>query len=126
MSDLSRNQRRALAALLECSTITGAAAACELSEKTISRYLALPEFRAALRAAEGDLIDGAGRRLVNGQDKAIQALDSMIDDPEASASNRRLAAVAWLDYVFRYRELVNLETRLNELEAAVYGNENDS
>ena len=116
---ISRNQRRALAALLSHKSIIDAAAACNLSDKTMQRYLGDPLFKQALAQTESDLIDQAGRRLLAGQDQALDTLDRMTIQA-AKDSDRRLASVAWMDLVLKWRELRNVEQRLSDLEKAVY------
>jgi len=121
---LTRNQARALAALLAAPTLRAAAEACGMSEKTIARYMAMPEFRAALTQAEAESIDGAGRLLVAGQAQALAVLADVMSDPNARPGDRRAAAVAWLDLVLKWREMRTTEQRLADLEAAVYDPKN--
>lgn len=116
---LNRNQRRALAALLEERTITQAAEACGLTTKTLSRYMADPVFRAELAERESELIDQAGRTLVAGQLAALQTLANLMKNAETE-TNRRLAAAAWMDLCLRWRDL-KIEQRISDLEVAVYG-----
>jgi hypothetical protein len=116
---LSRNQRRAIAALLQHRTITAAAAAIGLNEKTVRRYLENLDFQQALTQAESDTIDEAGRRLLSGQDQALDALEDLILGAEKE-SDRRLAAKDWLSFTLAFRELKNDETRLAVLEEVVY------
>ena len=117
---LTRNQKRSVAALLENRTVSGAAAAVGLNEKTLRRYLEIPDFRRVLARAEMDAIDEAGRRLIAGQPEALDTLHDLMTDAE-SENVRRLATVAWLDFTLRWRELKNIEERLTSLEVAVYG-----
>lgn len=116
---LSRNQKRALAALLEHRTITAAAEACGLTTKTLSRYLDDPIFRAELSQAEAELIDEAGRTLIKGQPTALKTLYDLMTKAE-NESTRRLAAASWMDLCLRWRELGSIENRITELEKAVY------
>jgi hypothetical protein len=121
MSDnvtLTRNQKRALSALVVSRTITDAAAICGLTEKTLYRYMAKPEFGQALAAAERELIDKAARRLLAGQDAALDVLEDVMK--AFKDTDRRQAAQAWLDYTLKYKNL-DIEKRLSELEATVYG-----
>jgi hypothetical protein len=115
---LNRNQKRAIRALLQHKTIGGAADAIGLNRRTITRYLEDPAFRHALTQAESDLIDEAGRRLISGQDEALDALQELISKAEKD-SDRRLAAQAWLDFTLRWRELINVEERLTALQANI-------
>lgn len=117
---LNRNQKCAIAALLKHRTITAAAAAIGLNDRTIYRYLEDSAFRQVLTQAESELIDEAGRRLISGQDGALDALQELISNAEKD-SDRRLAAKDWLSFTLAFRELKNIETRLGILEAALYG-----
>ena len=117
---LNRNHRRAIVALLQHKTILAASESIGLNERTLRRYLEDPAFRQALTQAESDTIDEAGRRLLSGQDQALDALEDLITEAEKD-SDRRLAAQAWLDFALRWRELKNIEERLTELERLTYG-----
>ena len=64
------------------------------------------------------MIDGAGVRLLAGQEKALDTLEGLMDDTDPT--NKRLAAVAWLNYALKWRELRNIEDRLGDLEKAVF------
>ena len=114
---LSRNQRRALQALIEFSTITKAAAECGLSEKTLSRYMRDPVFGAELAAMEAVILDEASRLLVRGQLTALTTLLDLMKNSE-SESTRRLAAATWLDLNMKMREHKN-EARITALEEKV-------
>jgi AcrR family transcriptional regulator len=118
---LTHRQKRAITALLEKPTIGEAASLTGVNPRTIYRWFGSPEFRAGLAAAEGDLIDQATRRLVALGNKAVDALADILANPaQRGASNKRLAAVAVLDNLLKLRELRTIETRLEELEKAVY------
>ena len=99
---LSRNQKKALAALLEHRTINQAAEACGLARQTLSRYLRDPSFRSALDQAEAELIDEAGRTLIVGQPLALKTLYELMTRAE-NESTRRLAAKDWLDFELKWR-----------------------
>src|SRR3712207_516344 len=109
---LNHKQQQAIAALLGSRNVEAAAKAAGIGERTLWRWMAEPEFAAALSAAEGAAIDAATRRLVHMQDGAIDTLQSVLDDPRATATVRLRAATAVLDYLLRLRELRNIEARL--------------
>jgi hypothetical protein len=115
---LSRNQRRALAALLEERTITRAAEVTGLTTKTLSRYMRDPVFKAELAEKESELIDDAGRTLISGQMMALQTLAELMKNAEAEAT-RRMAAATWMDLCLRWRDL-KIESRIAALEDKVY------
>ena len=116
--DLTPAQRRAIAALLTERNARAAAAKAKVAERTLYRWLADPDFAVALAAAEGDIIAGATRRLLQLQDKAIDAVDAVFGDGETSAAVKLRAAQLTIDAMLKLRELRNVEGRLAALEAA--------
>lgn len=120
---LSPKQARAIEALMEHRTAQEAARAAQISTKTLYRWLSETPFKRAILEAENDLITNTTRRLLALSNGAVDALESLLIDPaQAGAANRRMAAASILDYLLKLRELRNMEARLAELEAAVYGN----
>ena len=118
--NLSKNQKKALASLIEYRTIKAAAAGCGLSDKTIQRYLRDPVFKSALAQRETDMVQEAGRTLVAGQMLALKTLFNIMEHGRSETA-QRLAASTWMNLVLRWRELKNIEERIAELEVAVYG-----
>ena len=115
-------QTRAIKALLKYPTIDQVAEAIGVNPRTVYRWLDDPNFKAGLSQAEGAALDLATRRLLLLSDKAIDALESVLDDPaQEGAGNKRLAAQAVLDHLLKLRELRNVEERIVNLEVAVYG-----
>lgn len=114
---LSPKQHRAISALLTCNGITEAAAVAEVDPRTIGRWLKQPAFRAALTAAESDLIDGATRRLLRLQDGALQVVEGFLDAASTAPEGVKLrAALAALDHLLKLRSLRDIEQRLQALE----------
>ena len=126
MSDnLTRNQVKAIKALLEYPTIEKAAAAIGVNPRTIGRWLDDRSFRAELARAEGDALDKVTRKLLYLGDFAVNALGSVLQEPnQRGASNKRLAAQTILTQLLKLREMRNVEERIADLEAAVYGKAN--
>jgi hypothetical protein len=119
---LTRNQKRAIAALLSHRDVAAAAQAVGVGTRTLHRWLAEDaDFQTALAQAEGAAIDGAVRRLVYLQEPAIMVITQLLADPTVTPSVRLRAALGILDQLIRLRELRNLETRLSKLEEATYG-----
>jgi phage terminase small subunit len=108
MAELTNRQRKSIAALLSTSNVVEAAKVSKVGERTLYRWLTLPEFRSAVTEAEGEAIDAAARRLIGLQDSA-----------KASAAIKLRAAQTILDYLLKLRELRSIENRLTELEKAV-------
>ena len=113
---LTPRQRRAIAALLTERDIKAASLAGKVGYRTLLRWLDDPDFRAALVLAERDLVDGATRRLVAGQDKALDVLESVMKAP--NPTDQRQAAATWLGYTLKYKNL-DIEARVIALEKAV-------
>lgn len=114
--ELSSRQRKAIAALLSTRNVSEAAQASHVGERTLYRWLTLPDFRAAVTEAEGEAIDAAARRLIGLQDDAITTLQAVLDDSQAGAAVKLRAAQAVLDYLLKLREVRSIEQRLTELE----------
>ena len=121
MSQITRNQKRAIKALLEYRTIDQAAEAIGVNERTIYRWLDDATFRLELSRVEGRSLDRLSRRLLILGDRAIDAIEDIIDDPDQPGNtNKRLAAALILDQTMKLRELRNIESRLSDLEKAVF------
>lgn len=116
---LTPKQRQAIASLLSERDVRGAAKAAGIAERTLHRWLSDAGFRAALVDQEGEIIDQATRRLLDLTEHAIDTLDDIL---QTGNENQRLrASQAVLDHLLKLRELRNVESRLADLEAAVYG-----
>lgn len=109
---------RALTALLAARSVDQAAQIAGVSRRTVFRWLEDKEFRDQLKAAEGQALDEAARRLLSGQALALDVLEDIISNSTKDA-DRRLAAVAWMDLLLRWREATALEDRIQVLEEKV-------
>ncbi len=112
---ITRNQKRAIKALLQYPTIDQVAEAIGVNSRTIHRWLNEPGFRLALSQAEGEAIDQVARRLLVLGDKAIDAIEDVLDCPDQEgASNKRLAALCCMLTLTRKAFIgINLFTILN-------------
>ena len=117
-SELSAKQHRTISALLSTKSVIEAAAATGQGERTIYRWLSEPDFRQALSAAEGVLIDVATRRLLQLQGGALDTLEALLGgDADISAGVRLRAAQVVLDHLLKLREMRDIEQRLAALES---------
>jgi hypothetical protein len=116
MTELTTKQTKAVIALLTNRTLTEAAAVANISPRQLYRWLELPEFIAALRVIESQVLGEATRRLLTGMGEALDTLHDLMTSAQ-SESVRRSAADNWLAQTLRVRELVELERRLAALEA---------
>lgn len=90
------NRQKALEALIECPSITAAAATANLSRRTLYNFLGDAEFRATLkRQREAAAIERA-ERLSQARETALQAVVGLVNDTATPAAVRVLAAKALL------------------------------
>ena len=116
---LSPAQVRAVAAIMTTRTVTAAAAEAKVTTRTIYRWLTDPDFKAALAAAEADLLASTTRMLLTASGQAVDTLKAAIDDPEAGHGVKVRAADLLLVHAPRLYELRTLEARLAALEEEV-------
>jgi len=112
---LSTNHKKALAALLTNKTVRAAAAACNLAERTLWRYLENTNFRQALRQAQEVLYKEIINRLTVGANQALDELETLITSAESEAVKRH-AISDWMGYTLKLYELQELEARISALE----------
>lgn len=113
-------QQKAITALLSERTTRDAAKATGVNEKTLYTWLNEPNFRAALRFAEKDILNDVTRRLSAGQRLALDTLQRLIQSARHESTKLR-AAVAWLELSLKFRDMQEIDERLTALEAALNG-----
>lgn len=115
--NLKTKQHKAIAALLSAKDVQSAAQQAGVGERTLHRWLDEdPEFKAALREAEGRAIDDAVRRLVGATNSALSVVMVIMLDAKNPASVRLRAAISILDQMVKLVELNNFEQRIARLE----------
>lgn len=115
---LSRKQRRAIRALLVKPTIELAAKEAQIGATTLYTWLREDNFRQALTEAESAAIDTASRRLVGLAEKAIETIETILDNAVLHPAIRLRASELILSNMLRLVELRNIEQRLSALEEA--------
>ena len=119
IGNLSASQRRAVAAVMATRTTVAAAEKAEVGLRTLHRWLGDPDFKAALAAAEADLLAVTTRAILAITLAAVDTLKAAIDDPEAGHGVKVRAADLLLVHAPRLYELRTLEARLAALEEEV-------
>ncbi len=117
---LTSNQRRALNALLQTTTVSDAAGVAGLGVRTVYRYLTDECFRSELARRETALIDHTIARLAGELGRSVLVLVAIRDDVSASAGVRLRAALALIDALLRLQELRSVVARLERLEEYYY------
>jgi len=108
--------------LLTCRGVAEAAAAAGVGKRTLFRWLAQDDqFRAALAAEEGRVLDGVTRRLLALADAATDHLAGVLTGPMTTDQTRLRAIDMILSHLLRLRELNTLEERVSRLEEAIHG-----
>lgn len=112
----------AATALAAGATYAAAARQVGLSERTIKRRMSDPAFRALVNEIQVSTIEVAVYRLSHLSTEAIDTLGELIQ-VEWPAQVRLSAARTVLETALRWHELVQVERRLNELEARTMAGE---
>lgn len=113
---LGRKKEEAIVALLSYRTVEDAARSCNKRARTLYRWLAEPEFRAAYQNARRAAFSQSIGRLQQASSAAVSTLMKVMVDSAAPASAKVRAAAAVLDHAAKGIELEDLEQRLATLE----------
>ena len=116
---LSRNQERAIAALLVHPTMAKAAAPAGVGEVTLWRWMQIPEFKEQYRLARREAVSQAVGHLQGACSVAVVALTDVAQDVNCPASARVSAARTVLELALKGVELEDLAVRVEELELQV-------
>jgi hypothetical protein len=106
---------KAIAALLTKSTIAQAAEEAGISEATLYRFLNETAFQDRLRQAESDLLAQTTRRLAGLLTKAVDRLETLIDEGDTDAVRLR-ACLAILDKYLVAHDTVALQAQIDEIK----------
>ena len=116
---LSRNQDRAIAALLVHASMSEAADAAGIGDVTLWRWMQLPEFKEQYRLARREAVSQAVGHLQGACSVAVVALKDIAQDVTCPAGARVSAARTVLEMAIKGVELEDLAARVEELESQV-------
>jgi hypothetical protein len=113
-----RMRERAITELLKAKSLDAAARKLGISSKTLSRWLAEPEFRAAYAHAKAEILKMASAVLTRNSAKAAQVLCEIFSSKKGKAnqSARVSAAIGNIRLAHESFELESLEERVRQLE----------
>jgi hypothetical protein len=112
----NRNADQRLLLVLACgATVEAAARQCGVSESTVYRRLAEPDFARQLQAARTDMVQRAAATLTAAGTEAVKTL-VLLQNAAIPAAVRLGAARAVLEIGIKLREVADLEQRLAALE----------
>jgi len=110
---LSRNQERAISALLVHPTMTQAADAAGIGEVTLWRWLRIPAFKEQYRLARREAVNQAVGQLQAACSVAVVALTDISKDVNCPASAREASAARTvLEMALKGVELEDLAVRV--------------
>jgi hypothetical protein len=111
---LSRTQEKAIAALLSTRTIGEAAKVCGVNDATLWRWLQLPDFQAAYRAARRQVVEQAISKLQGATKYAVATLGKNLSCGNPAVEIR--AAQIIIEQAIKGVELIDLQERVERLE----------
>lgn len=115
----TRREELAISNLLSFPTISQAATATRINEKTLRRWLAQPLFARRFRSAKRALLDQATDTLLRNADQCAQVLVGVAINRKAMASARVRAAVKSLELVIKAVAISEIEERLSAIETTL-------
>jgi hypothetical protein len=113
---LSRNMDAAIAALFAQPSVAEAARVIGVKPQTLSRWMKVPEFDAAYRAAQRAVLGRAIARLQQASGAAVTTLLKVMFDADAPKAARLAAAEVVLRHAKAANEIGNIQSRLSALE----------
>ena len=123
LSGLSIKQERAIIALINEPNVPKAAEKAEVGERTLYRWLKLPNFKAELRTARRESFTQAIAMCNRYAPLAINAMAKVISDSDAPHHAKVAAAAAILKFAREGIELDDLAARVEQLELTTKSNE---
>lgn len=115
---MTRNQDKALAALLTSDTQAQAAEKSGLSVRTLRGYMADPAFAEEYNRRRLEQVTDAARQIQTRLQAAVAILaEIMTSDKSITAARERIvAARSLLEFGLKYTELADIMTRIKALE----------
>jgi hypothetical protein len=120
---VTTKQQTAILALLSHPTIAAAAKACQISEETLYKWMKQPCFVAEYAVARRQAMTTGLSLLQKASGAAVATLVMLMQDKDTPSSSRVAAARSILEFAFKANELLDVETRLASLEAALAAQE---
>ncbi len=112
-------REQAVAALITSSSITEAAQAVGIGERTLFTWLQDADFKEQYRQARREVVGQALANLQRVSSLAVSTLSEIMEDKKAPATSRVSASKAVLELAIRAVELEDVIQRLEALEEEV-------
>ncbi len=117
---LAEHRSEALAQLWAPGNLTNVEAGRRvgLCERSVKRRAADPVFLARVQHLQGALFQSVHRALVGSVDEAARVIVEIMNDKDASAQVRLMAALGVLNNALKYRTAVEVEGRIDAIDRA--------
>lgn len=109
---MTHKRERALVALMNNSTMEGAARDAGITSKTLRKYLNEPEFQQRYKDAFAGLVDDATRAAQGNMTPAIAVLNEVMLDKSQNGQTRVFAARSILEFSLKLTELTDISKLL--------------
>jgi hypothetical protein len=117
INGLTVKQETAIAALLAGNSVQVSAKVSGVSERTLQRWLATPDFRTAYKASHREVFEQSLQKLMLSVDAAVSALTRNLDPENSPPYVQVQAANIILTHALNINQVNELEARVTELEA---------
>lgn len=117
LEDLRQNQRKAILCLLTCSSVSEAARTAKISESCLWEWMKDEAFLTVLNEEREMIFRESMLRIKTSTSKAAETLCSLLRSEDEKV--RRGVANDILDKAFKFKELIDFEDRIAQLEKEV-------
>lgn len=111
MSRATLPDEQIISVLLTSKSQAAAAETLGISQRQLYDRMQEQSFKALYQATQAGILRNTVQRLTTLQDKALQAFESVLDDPEAGAGNKPRAAESVLKYLQMYSDQLQAKER---------------
>lgn len=111
---LTNKQEQILPYIVSCSTLGEAAKKVSITQKQLCEWFRQPAFKTEVRRLQDDILENAVASLKQTTTKAVQVLADLLNSEDEKI--RRGCANDILSHVAKFRELQELESRIEALE----------
>lgn len=113
---MAKNREMIAMNLLTCKSYLEAAQQSGISERTLQRLRKDPEFQEVVQKVKKELFSESMNKAQAASMKALEVLNDIMSDPDATDSSRVSAARTVLELGLNSVEQEEIMTKLNELE----------
>mgnify|MGYP000458471328 CR=1 FL=1 len=115
---LRENQLAALSVIVTGGTYGHAAKVAGVTERTINRWLNLPDFKKALSITTSNSVSIATARLARLSELAVNVLEAAMRDKENTTTSQRIRASNMvLGHLIKLAEMSDIQERISGLES---------